>query len=74
VFLSATLIACLPGLAVAHHSGVDFAPGLAPVTVLPVLLAHAALSARLLPAIRLTVAAMPAHGILLASSLVWDAA
>ncbi|MBU3736414.1 MAG: prenyltransferase [Methylobacterium sp.] len=41
-FLSATLVACLLGLAVAHHSGVAVAPGLALVTVLLGLLAHAA--------------------------------
>ena len=58
-------------------------PLLALVSALPLLAAlyaagilrrHAAQPAALLPAIRLTILAMLAHGILLASSLVWDAA
>lgn len=58
-------------------------PALSLVSALPMILAllaagilrrHAARPPALLPAIRLTVAAMLAHGILLASSLVWNAA
>ena len=58
-------------------------PALAWISALPLLPAlfaagllrrHAAEPAALLPAIRLTIVAMLAHGILLACSLVWDAA
>lgn len=79
-FLSATLVACLLGIACAKYSGVSLDVLLALVTLLLAFFWQAARILRqnvkhpagLLPAIQLTIAALLLHGLLLSAILFWE--